>query len=76
MELPIKKDVRESTVQEVEEEEEVPLSPSKKKRFSATQGDLPQDGMTAVDEGISQKSDKIAKKVLQIQRKVCSSLLS
>ena len=29
--------------------------------------------MKAVDEGISQKSDKIAQKVLQIQRKVCLS---
>ena len=76
VDLPVKKDVRESTVQEVEEEEEVPLSPSKKKRFSATHGDLPQDGMTAVDEGISQKSDKIAQKVLQIQRKVINSFWS
>lgn len=58
------------TVPEVEEEEEE-LAPSKK-RFSASKVDLPQDGMTAVDEGISQKSDKIAQKVLQIQRKVCS----
>ncbi|TCD71538.1 hypothetical protein EIP91_008919 [Steccherinum ochraceum] len=74
MELPVNKDVRSSTVEEVEEEEEVPVSPSKKKRFSATHGDLPQDGMTAVDEGISQKSDKIAQKVLQIQRKLETAL--
>lgn len=45
-------------------------TPAKKKRFSAALLDLPQDGMTAVDEGISQKSDKIALKVSQIQRKV------
>ena len=41
----------------------------KKKRFSAVDDPL-RDGMNAVDEGISQKSDKIALKVLQIQRKV------
>ncbi|KAH8100713.1 DENN domain-containing protein [Cristinia sonorae] len=72
LELPVKKDVRNSTVEEVAEEEEleVPISPSKKKRFSATNGDLPNDGMTAVDEGISQKSDKIAQRVLSIQRKL------
>lgn len=56
------------TVPEEEEEEELK---SKKKRFSASFGDLPQDGMTAMDEGISQKSDKITQKVLAIQRKVC-----
>lgn len=62
--------IRESTVEEVDEEEEETVTTTKKKRFSATRSDLPQDGMTAVDEGISQKSDKIAQKVLQIQRKV------
>ena len=56
------------TIIEEEGEESVP-SP-KKKRFSATDVDLPQDGMNAVDEGISQKSDKIAQKVLEIQHKV------
>ncbi|CAL1695802.1 unnamed protein product [Somion occarium] len=61
------------TVPEVEEEEE-PMTPSKKKRFSASKDDMPQDGMYAVDEGISQKSDKIAQKVLQIQRKLESAL--
>lgn len=65
-----KSPIRESTVEEVDEEEEESVSATKKKRFSATRSDLPQDGMTAVDEGISQKSDKIAQKVLQIQRKV------
>jgi EEF1A N-terminal glycine/lysine methyltransferase len=55
---------------EEDEEEDRPVSPSKKKRFSATRDDLPQDGMTAVDEGISQKSDGIAKKVWEIQQKV------
>ncbi|KAJ7634301.1 DENN domain-containing protein [Mycena polygramma] len=51
------------------EEEEAPASPNRKKRFSASEADLPQDGMNAVDEGISQKSDRIAQKVLQIQQK-------
>lgn len=52
----------------VEDEEEEP-SVTKKKRFSASDVDIPQDGMNAVDEGISQKSDKIAQKVLEIQQK-------
>jgi len=51
-------------------EEDEPSSPTKKKRFSATQGELVQDGMMAVDEGISERSDRIAQKVLQIQQKV------
>lgn len=59
------------TVPEEEEEEELK---SKKKRFSASFGDLPQDGMTAMDEGISQKSDKITQKVLAIQRKLENAL--
>lgn len=54
----------------IDEEDEELISPAKKKRFSATQDESLQDGMTAVDEGISQKSDKIAQKVLQIQQKV------
>ncbi|KAF8642379.1 hypothetical protein AX16_009647 [Volvariella volvacea WC 439] len=58
------------------EEDGVPLSPTKKKRFSATEADLPQDGMNAVDEGISQKSDKIAQKVFEIQRKLETALSS
>ena len=45
-------------------------SVKKRRRFSATPIDGPQDGMTAVDEGISQKSNSIARKVLDIQRKV------
>ena len=54
----------------ITEEEEAPVSPTKKKRFSATQSEVVQDGMMAVDEGISERSDKIAQKVLQIQQKV------
>ncbi|KAJ7169903.1 DENN domain-containing protein [Mycena filopes] len=56
------------------EEEETPASPNRKKRFSASETDLPQDGMNAVDEGISQKSDRIAQKVLQIQQKLENAL--
>jgi len=54
----------------IDEEDEEPLSPTKKKRFSASHEESQQDNMVAMDEGISQKSDKIAKKVLQIQQKV------
>ncbi|KAI0094887.1 AEX-3 domain-containing protein [Irpex rosettiformis] len=65
---------RTATVKEVEEPDEEPDEEAslakRRKRFSATQLDIPQDGMTAVDEGISQKSDTIAQKVLDIQRKV------
>lgn len=59
----------------IEEEEENPLSPTTTKRFSATAVEGQQDGMTAVDEGISERSDRIAQKVLQIQQKVWSSLI-
>jgi hypothetical protein len=57
----------------IEEEDEAPPSPSKK-RFSASGGEVQQDGMTAVDEGISERSDRIAQKVLQIQQKVKSPI--
>jgi nicotinamide N-methyltransferase len=52
-----------------EEDEATPSSPTRK-RFSASGGEGQQDGMTAVDEGISERSDRIAQKVLQIQQKV------
>ena len=48
-----------------------------KKRFSAEGNGVDknhQDAMGAVDMGISEKSDKIAQKVLEIQRKVSSSM--
>lgn len=64
------------TVMEEEEEsesDERSKGMDKKKRFSASVDIEQLDGMKAVDEGISQKSDKIAQKVLQIQRKVCLS---
>ena len=57
----------------IEEEDEGSSSP-KKKRFSASGGEGQQDGMAAVDEGISERSDRIAQKVLQIQQKVRSPL--
>ncbi|CDO71579.1 hypothetical protein BN946_scf184911.g49 [Trametes cinnabarina] len=59
---------------EAEAEEDVEKVQKAKKRFSAADMDAQQDGMKAVDEGISQKSDKIAQKVLQIQRKLESAL--
>ena len=48
------------------EEEDEDITLTRRKRFSASE----MDGMNAVDEGISQKSDKIAQKVLEIQQKV------
>jgi nicotinamide N-methyltransferase len=60
------------TIAEDEEGEDAVVPSPKKKRFSASEVDIPQDGMNAVDEGITQKSDKIAQKVLQIQHKVGS----
>ncbi|KAH7930967.1 hypothetical protein BV22DRAFT_1108857 [Leucogyrophana mollusca] len=60
----------------IEEEEETAVSPTRKKRFSATQAEILQDGMTAVDEGISERSDRIAQKVLQIQQKLETALAS
>lgn len=60
----------------IREEEEVSVSPTRKKRFSATQEEIVQDGMTAVDEGISERSDRIAQKVLQIQQKLENALAS
>jgi hypothetical protein len=64
--------VRETST--IAEDEEEPTT--KKKRFSASELEVPQDGMNAVDEGISQKSDKIAQKVLEIQQKVFSNFLN
>ncbi|EGO04806.1 hypothetical protein SERLA73DRAFT_100669 [Serpula lacrymans var. lacrymans S7.3] len=46
------------------------------KRFSATQSELVQDGMMAVDQGISEQSDRIAQKVKQIQQKLESALIT
>ncbi|KAK0456595.1 DENN domain-containing protein [Armillaria borealis] len=71
---PVEKIERKTGTIEEDDEEEPPLSPARKKRFSATEVDVPQDGMNAVDEGISQKSDKIAQKVLEIQQKLETAL--
>ncbi|KAI1797896.1 DENN domain-containing protein [Ganoderma leucocontextum] len=60
--------------EEPESDERVKGTEKKKKRFSAGADVEQHDGMKAVDEGISQKSDKIAQKVLQIQRKLESAL--
>ena len=51
------------------EKNEEPSPPPKKKRFSASELEVVQDGMNAVDEGISIQSDRIAQKVLEIQQK-------
>lgn len=65
--------IRERLSTSIPEVDEEPIS---KKRFSASEINIPQDGMNAVDESISQKSDKIAQKVLEIQQKVSSYTLS
>jgi len=51
------------------EKNKEPSPPPKKKRFSASELEAVQDGMNAVDEGISIQSDRIAQKVLEIQQK-------
>jgi len=68
--------IREATTikEDDEEESEQPPTPNRKKRFSASELDGQQDGMNAVDEGISLRSDKIAQKVLEIQQKLESAL--
>jgi hypothetical protein len=71
----VKLDLSKEEVIEEEEDDETPQSP-KMKRFSASGGEGQQDGMSAVDEGISERSDRIALKVLQIQQKVESPLPS
>lgn len=70
-----KSEMTTGTIQE-DEEEDLPSTPSRKKRFSASEVDAPQDGMNAVDEGISQRSEKIAQKVLQIEQKLETALAS
>ncbi|KAF5375028.1 hypothetical protein D9758_000285 [Tetrapyrgos nigripes] len=60
------------TIQEDEEEDDT--IEVKKKRFSASNLDGLQDGMNAVDAGISEKSEKIAQKVIEIQQKLETAL--
>ncbi|KAG6911964.1 hypothetical protein DXG01_000212 [Tephrocybe rancida] len=67
---PLTTKVERETIPEADED----VTPSKKKRFSASEVDMPQDGMSAVDEGISFKSDKIAQKVLEIEQKLENAL--
>lgn len=55
---------------EDEEEANAQAAREKAKRFSLTKDEL---GMQAVDEGIALKSEGIAKKVLEIQQKVCTA---
>ncbi|KAF9056156.1 AEX-3 domain-containing protein [Panaeolus papilionaceus] len=62
------------TTDTIQEDDESAPTPAQKKRFSASEVDGPQDGMNAVDEGISLKSDKIAQKVLEIQQKLENAL--
>jgi EEF1A N-terminal glycine/lysine methyltransferase len=59
------------TIEEEDEQEHSPLPNLNPKRFSASRVEMPQDTMAAVDEGISERSDKITQKVLEIQQKVC-----
>ena len=66
-----KLDLSKEEVIEEEEDDEAPQSP-KMKHFSASGGEGQQDGMLAMDKGISERSDRIAQKVLQIQQKVKS----
>ncbi|KAJ3879902.1 DENN domain-containing protein [Lentinula edodes] len=65
------------TIQEDQEEDEDGADTAeikRKKRFSASEVDAPQDGMVAVDQGITEKSDKIAQKVFEIQAKLENAL--
>ncbi|KIK70981.1 hypothetical protein GYMLUDRAFT_185209 [Collybiopsis luxurians FD-317 M1] len=63
------------TIQEdVEEEENANVEVLKKKRFSASDVDPPQDGMGAVDDKITERSDKVTEKILEIQTKLENAL--
>lgn len=59
--------------EESEKEKVVAVEPIKLKRFSATQRDMQADVMITVDENITERSDKISKKVMEIQQKVSLS---
>ncbi|KAF8516154.1 DENN domain-containing protein [Hysterangium stoloniferum] len=64
-----KTDVETETKKDAEE-----VEPTKLKRFSATQRDMPGDGIYAVDENISERSDRISRKVMEIQQKLEDAL--
>lgn len=53
-----------------DKEQKGEVEPKKLKRFSATR-EHPGDSIYAVDENISERSDRISRKVLEIQQKVC-----
>ena len=64
-----------STVKEVDEASDgvgEPLSEKALRRFSATRRESHLDGLNAVDNGISERSEAVAQKMLQIQAKVPS----
>lgn len=67
---PADESLEDAEVVEDDNEDVTIVAPSKKKRFSASELEMFQDSMNAVDEGISLKSDKIAQKVLEIEQKV------
>ena len=67
---------RTSTVPELDEPEEDKDTESvaeRKKRFSATRGDLPQDGMAAVDDALSHATALVNQSISNIQRRVSAS---
>ena len=69
----IKASHRTSTVPEVDEPEEEKDTESvaaRKKRFSASRGDLPQDGMAAVDDALSHATALVNQSISNIQRRV------
>ncbi|GJJ09686.1 hypothetical protein Clacol_003910 [Clathrus columnatus] len=68
-----KDDEKERPSKEKEKENEEEIEPKKLKRFSATR-DLPGDSIYAVDENISERSDRISRKVLEIQQKLENAL--
>lgn len=65
---------KEKEQEKKEKEQETEVEPKKLKRFSATR-ELPGDSIYAVDENISERSDRISRKVMEIQQKVFFSLL-
>ncbi|KAF5390328.1 hypothetical protein D9757_002945 [Collybiopsis confluens] len=59
----------------IKEEDETSSSEApKKKRFSVSDIDPPQDGMGAVDDKITERSDKITEKIFEIQAKLENAL--
>ena len=66
----IAKDSVETTIEEETDEPE-PVSTTMNIDAAETAVDRSQDAMVAVDEGIHDNSDRIGKRVLQIQQKVC-----